>query len=425
MMKFIKRKLTRREKIFTLAILLLVIVVWLLNKIVIGSSELEKIESTKIKLERIQTALDAYVNQKGHLPCPASRGTTVSSPSYGAATDCSHSSAPSGTNDIGTGEDILRKGVVPTRELGLPDTYMVDAWDNRFTYTVIKNLAVSAGSFDSATPSINAINITDVNGNQINNTAIAYTIVSHGKKSHGATNHNGITSNCPNDRSDSPNCNNNLNTFVDGAFNGNFGTDYDDLVRWKSKSLQIRDSSYSGGVLSSGISFSKFALIADKKDASGANSLAQPIQVTNDWNIRNLNTILSQSTPSPISAVDPINGTFTLMPGNYYIKVTSSAQGVTGNRLRIYNVTTNETEALGLSSAGDINGTTVPATTATSHPVVILYKKFAQPATLRVDHFVASINKNLNGGSISGFELGYPVANSGSQIYTTVEIFGQ
>jgi type II secretory pathway pseudopilin PulG len=382
-------------------------------------TDVQNVDLTKAKLDRIQGAINAYVNQNGFLPCPADSTAAVATATFGTSTDCSTGSAPTGTTESGTGDDTIRQGVVPSRTLNLADTDMFDAWNNRFTYVVIKKLATTITNFSTAAPTNAAIIMQDVNNNQINNAPVAYVLISHGKHSDGAVNYNGVTTTCTAGTPEAQNCSN-TSTFKDGVYNTNSTNYFDDYVRWKTKSQQIHDSSYTSGALTSSV-FSKFALIADQ-EAPGTSGQT-PI-VINSWNTRNLNTVVFSTTPAPITTLNAGN-TITMPAGNYYIRATAPAQGVTGHRLRIYNVTAGTTIAEGMSVTGDVNGTSTANTTAVSLATVIAYVSFSAATDIRIDHYVNNFNTTINGGAQTGFEFGYPVTTTANETYTTVEIFGQ
>ncbi len=382
-------------------------------------TDLQNIDLTKTKLDRIQGAIDAYVNQHGFLPCPAVRNAAVASTTFGISTDCTLAAPPAGTTESGAGDDTIRHGVVPTRTLNLPDELMFDAWNNRFSYTVIKKFATTLSDFTTSAPTNAAIIMEDVNSNQINNAPIAYVLISHGKHWDGAVNYNGVTTTCTAGTPEAQNCSD-TNTYKDGVFNSNATNYFDDYVRWKTKSQQIHDSSYTSGALTSSV-FSKFALIADQ-EAPGVSGQT-PIAV-GAWNTRNLNTVVFSTTPAPFTTLNVAN-TITMPAGNYYIRATAPAQGVTAHRLRIFNVTAGTTITEGMSVTGDVNGTTTAKTTAVSVATVIAYVSFSVPTDIRIDHFVNNFNTTINGGAQTGFEFGYPVSTTANETYTMVEIFGQ
>ena len=201
-------------------------------------------QQTKDTLNTIEAALQRQVMISGYLPCPASKTAAVASATYGIATDC-NAAAPAGTTDIstiaGTADDV-RIGTVPTRTLNLSDKVMVDAWNMRITYAVVKDLAINKTTFDAyAKPTSGGIIVNDSAGNSMiapspTGNLVAYVLVSHGYDNKGATAISGTSANsCGAGYGDTENCNND-GTFVDtsiqdkGVANAAF---YDDLISWK------------------------------------------------------------------------------------------------------------------------------------------------------------------------------------------------
>ncbi len=201
-------------------------------------------QQTADTMATIEAALQRQVMISGYLPCPASRTAAIGSAGYGVATDCT-AAAPAGTTDIstiaGTADDV-RIGVIPTRTLNLPDKVMMDAWNMRLTYAVVKDLAVNKTTFDAyVKPASGGINVTDSAGNSVISSTlagnlVAYVIVSHGNDNKGATvSSGGSTNACTAGFGDTENCNNDA-TFIDTVIQDKVlanATFYDDLIVWK------------------------------------------------------------------------------------------------------------------------------------------------------------------------------------------------
>lgn len=193
------------------------------------------------QLNEIQMAIDAYASLKGYLPCPARLDAAKDTANYGAATDCS-AAAVSGVKDIGSGTDVVRTGALPTKELNLSPSMMIDPWGNRISYTVIKSLGTSKTNYDAYTSSSSyVLRINDSAGNMINTTnasatkkeVVAYVLVSHGQDKRGAYNENGTQVVACGSVLDSENCDLDA-IFIDTGYNSVAATSYDDFVRWKS-----------------------------------------------------------------------------------------------------------------------------------------------------------------------------------------------
>lgn len=120
------------------------------------------------RIATINQAIQAFVNDStkspNHLlPCPANPMDPPQSATFGlqdtgiAGKGCGDPKP----NGLGISYDgILWQGAVPVRTLGLDDSYINDAFGNRFFYVVTKNLAMktAVGTFppDLSQPSISA-----------------------------------------------------------------------------------------------------------------------------------------------------------------------------------------------------------------------------------------------------------------------------
>lgn len=217
-----------------------------------ASYAIQTLSGTNSELDKIQSALDTFVAKNGYVPCPATRTAAVASATYGVATDCT-ASAPAGTVDVGSGSAQIRIGVVPTRTLDLNDSDMLDGWNNRITYVVIKQLAQNGTNFTSySNTTADSIIINDSNGNRINapladDNHVVYLLISHGRSGHGAYNSNGASFIACGSFVDSENCNNN-NIFIDTNYNPNTAHLFDNIIRWKSRGQQALDGKVLPGV---------------------------------------------------------------------------------------------------------------------------------------------------------------------------------
>jgi prepilin-type N-terminal cleavage/methylation domain-containing protein len=201
-------------------------------------------DKTAETLKRIEEALQRQVMISGYLPCPAALNAAPSSATYGVATDC-NAAAPAGTTDIsaiaGTADDI-RIGAVPTRTLNLPDNMLMDAWNMRLTYVVVKDLAIDTTKFNAyVKPASGGVTVTDATGNPALDPAqaelfSAYAVLSHGNDKKGATVLSGGSATaCTAGNMDSENCDGD-STFIDTAFNNSttiIASFFDDLIVWK------------------------------------------------------------------------------------------------------------------------------------------------------------------------------------------------
>lgn len=253
-----------------------------------GIAEIRKEQETRAKIEEIQEALLAFTTKNGRLPCPANRNAAFPGSDFGIETDCQASQSfecpiISGTSerecaDSGSGSNEIRTGVLPVRTLGLPDEYMFDAWDNRFTYSAIKDITEkqgSCGTYNSDSAALGVIRIQGISGDVINPpkecldasganpacASVAYNIISHGENGIGAFNRDGNQSiQCDTATAEGENCDND-NIFKDILENEGTGTDanalYDDIIAWETYSRIEREvfAGGSGEALGSGASF--------------------------------------------------------------------------------------------------------------------------------------------------------------------------
>lgn len=192
---------------------------------------------TKIKQERIKTALISYLRTNGKLPCPDNAA--------GVATGLE--STPCATNQ----NDSF--GVIPWQTLGIPRDAALDGWGNFFTYKVVngigatknwtsKTLANPFSITELRNPSV-GLTIKELNATSTAlvdvTTSGAVGIVSHGKNGFGAKTSKAATRVPTDDAGDGEktNADSTGTTFVvravtadPAAFNGA----YDDLVAFMS-----------------------------------------------------------------------------------------------------------------------------------------------------------------------------------------------
>ena len=214
-------------------------------------NETAQLNTTIDKIDKIENAILQFKNQYGYIPCAASRADLPNTVNFGVATDCSAASA-TGTDDdtdsAGAATDEVRIGVVPTRTLSLPDSYMFDKWGNRFTYAVIQDLAIDSGTYSAFTTAIDTgvIQIVDETDTQVTTvstaTITAYAIVSHGADKKGAYTKNGTLVACGSTELDEENCNHSVANegviFKDTEINDSVigsATFYYDIIHYKNK----------------------------------------------------------------------------------------------------------------------------------------------------------------------------------------------
>lgn len=204
-----------------------------------------RLTETEEKMEKIKAAVQVYYNRTGFLPCPASGSELPDTANFGTSTNCA-AGAVAGVTDVAQGgNEDLRIGVVPTRTLVLPDSFMNDEWGNRFSFVVVKKLATDATSFNNFTTVLTTgvIQLKDEAGAQIGTASATnvngYVLVSHGKDKKGAYSKQGSVGyacGAVATALDADNCDNNA-AFVQAEINDDEGAAaafYYDLVKYVS-----------------------------------------------------------------------------------------------------------------------------------------------------------------------------------------------
>lgn len=165
-------------------------------------NEADNIKETYDKLAKIESTLKSYIRENNFVPCPSAPLVPSSNQLFGYSVAynttskiCSNDASDDGTGDTDinisgglSAADILTNstGAVPVRTLGLPDDYMYDGWDRKFTYRISDSAGASAdfnlSTFhgDIAIVDRKGINKTDINNLPPNNNGAVYVIISHG-----------------------------------------------------------------------------------------------------------------------------------------------------------------------------------------------------------------------------------------------------
>lgn len=195
-------------------------------------------DTTRDRLDTIKTALKDHVITSSRLPCPAPLDDEPDNSTYGQETSCTTATAPAGTTDAaGRGGKMVRIGAVPVRKLGLPDSYMTDAWGRRFLYAVTKDMAhdpaVSYRNNDGA------IFLHDVNGHSLtkDDGRGLYVILSHGVTGLGGYLANGhLYKACDTGAHDGENCDGDATFAISQNYSEASGTDtFDDITLYNVK----------------------------------------------------------------------------------------------------------------------------------------------------------------------------------------------
>lgn len=211
--------------------------------------EASKIDVTVKRLDAIEAAIKLHAFAAGFLPCPADPTALPGTAEYGVSADCG-ATPPAGIAAVNAGTpDEIWIGAIPTRTLNLPDSTMYDGWQNRFSFVVVTELALSASNFQgfSTGSTTGVIQILDNDGTQITDanadTVVAYAIISHGKNKKGGIPRAGnmpLPCGTPGvDELDADNCDNADAVFRDSriADSTTPANYYDDIIRWKTKNF--------------------------------------------------------------------------------------------------------------------------------------------------------------------------------------------
>lgn len=202
----------------------------------------------------IDMAIKRFFKAKGFLPCPASGNLEVDTENFGRATDCNEPSVAGAVDTTptgGTATDTIRIGVVPTRSLGLPDSYMFDKWGSRITYATVKQLAKNASDYDNFSTGLTngVIEVRDGHDQLLSggttDDVTSYILIGHGKDRKGAYTKAGITGiECGLDELDGKNCDNDASFTLSTIEDKVQGTGYYyDLVSFKKKSDMTANAS--------------------------------------------------------------------------------------------------------------------------------------------------------------------------------------
>lgn len=194
------KQTSQRQKIRGFTLIEMAVVITILSLAAAGglavaskSIRSQKREETLAKMDRIMEAIEAYVNNYGHLPCPSALddglGTEHSGFGIGANSGNCSEILDNATTGYRTASNVI-KGFVPVYSLNLSPDHIFDAWDRRFTYVVDEDLTASA-NFMTETGDIqvldnSAIQLTGTDG-------AAMVLISHGERGHGAYRLKGTT----------------------------------------------------------------------------------------------------------------------------------------------------------------------------------------------------------------------------------------
>ncbi|TAF41292.1 MAG: hypothetical protein EAZ66_01590 [Alphaproteobacteria bacterium] len=234
-----------------------------------SNSDKKNIERTEKKLDVIEDALHRFVSMYDRLPCPAGLAVINTDASFGLEDNCAAITPTlagiTRVHDGSTQEVWI--GTIPTRTLGIKESYMIDGWGRRMTYAIHKRTGtISLGnpiqtfSTFTATNAAQRLRVENIHGHPLHNPTqltgiqpdphstdpILYVLVSHGHDRRGSYNKTGILmNNCGNAtlHRDIENCDYTIPATRDSLFLSSAIMDsrmasqyYYDILRWKIKS---------------------------------------------------------------------------------------------------------------------------------------------------------------------------------------------
>jgi prepilin-type N-terminal cleavage/methylation domain-containing protein len=185
----------------------------------------QKLETTKVNVNNVASAIGNFRTMYGRYPCPASLTDNRNSVSYGRETSCTNQTINPGQcsggicvqeriNEIDINPDPavvnnikprVRVGFIPFRELGLEESEVYDGYDRRLMYVVTERLAVA----DTFNTDHGGIEITNENGNSIifPPQSAHFTVFSYGRNQAGSYGRAGDQTPCPVTGPEMQNCN--------------------------------------------------------------------------------------------------------------------------------------------------------------------------------------------------------------------------
>ena len=225
-----------------------------------------KRRETENQMKEIEEAINLYVKTYRRLPCPADYSLPTSNADFAkqrrrnGAASCDDSDltpecrCPINTTEQSTGmlfdgtapAGTIVGGMVPVKDLGLPDEYAFDVWNNRImyytvsTYSTVSSKFITSHAIAGGSSVYSGIQMKNRHGHHLHpeQEKPAYVLISYGDE--GArirhTGHAvaGITFPCTATGTFYENCNNDA-IFIDSAYHDatTVADRYKDIVRWK------------------------------------------------------------------------------------------------------------------------------------------------------------------------------------------------
>jgi hypothetical protein len=240
-----------------------------------------RILTTQQKINKIQQAIEIFLQTNGRLPCPAKRDQAIETAYSYSSNTITYDDEYISYNSTRSIDCAISIGAIPTRILGLPADYMTDGWDRRFTYHVTP--AMCGNTANGCTPkdfnsNEGAITIKSSAGGSNIVTNAAYVIVSYGADGYGAYLPSGsVRQSPPAGNTDETENTNSDTTYVQKALTSGFTN----IVEYKTKQQLVHASNAlsNNSIITSAECAANSTMIA-AMDSTQASSLRTAITAT-------------------------------------------------------------------------------------------------------------------------------------------------
>jgi prepilin-type N-terminal cleavage/methylation domain-containing protein len=220
--------------------------------------------STMEKMTVVDKAIADFRRVNGYLPCPGSEAQTLANTCYGkqynGTSGCNNTTGSCNANTMASG--AIYFGDVPARDLGLPLSYMLDAYGSKIRYFVTAGMVNTSSYYNTADGiQVRSGKLDATCGGSSDRCqsrgGAAYLLNSAGRDKRGARQKSGYietvclpapttsydgkidTANCRAGNNPSLSYSVPLNAFYDSRYNSGAIEDnfFDDVVRWRSKGM--------------------------------------------------------------------------------------------------------------------------------------------------------------------------------------------
>lgn len=182
------RHATSAFTLVEMAVVLLVIAAVMGSAIALLSSGLHGVSyrGTQEKMAILQKALNDYRIAYNRLPCPADNSESMlTSTNFGRSGTDPNCTGGGGVDEYNAGANTVI-GMVPVRDLGLPDDMAFDGWGRRIRYAAFAPFT-QANAFDTYLVTDTASGLSVVNNatSEEMTTTAGFVLVSYGENGHG------------------------------------------------------------------------------------------------------------------------------------------------------------------------------------------------------------------------------------------------